>query len=266
MRAFPVGAALTEKQRFLVGTQKVMKVDLAEPLVLDAAEQERFAALAEEAAGDGGGCQAAIVADFAQGLFSARLLHLVCRAVRRRVGVLAGDVSGRRAGLRAMRQMDLLCPSESELREAYSAFDEGLPTLAWRLLEETRSGAAAITMGAEGLVAFDRLESAESRNAGFSTRVRGEHVPALVPYAIDPLGCGDSLITTAALAMACGASLVAGVFLGSAAAAVQAQRIGNIPVSSADLRRAVARLHSARLAYAEPEVVRARAVSGAGVA
>src|SRR5690606_28896123 len=55
VRALPVGRALPEKQRFLVGAQKVMKLDLVEPLVLDAAQHRGLAGMAAEAAREGGG-------------------------------------------------------------------------------------------------------------------------------------------------------------------------------------------------------------------
>ncbi len=154
--------------------------------------------------------------------------------------------------------MDLLCPSESELRESYGAFDRGLPTVTWQLLEETHSKAAMVTMGPEGLIAFNRLPGAEAMGNSFASRLKAEHVPALAPFAIDPLGCGDSLIAAATLALASGGSLLAAAFLGSAAAAVQAQRIGNIPISATDLRQTVVRINSAHIAYAPAEVVNSR--------
>jgi hypothetical protein len=36
-----------------------------------------------------------------------------------------------------MRGMDLLCPSESEVRDTFRLHGEGLPMVTWRLLEET---------------------------------------------------------------------------------------------------------------------------------
>jgi rfaE bifunctional protein nucleotidyltransferase chain/domain len=255
---FTVDKPLTEKQRFLVGAQKVMKVDLLDPLTLDATQQDRLVDMASEAASSGGGCHGAIIADFAQGLFTDSLLDRLCRALSPRVPVLAGDISGRRASLRAMHSMDLLCPSESELREAYNEFGTGLPTVTWRLLEETRSKAAIITMGAEGLIAFDRIEGAEVSPDPFASRVRGEHIPALAPFAIDPLGCGDALLAASTLALAAGGSLLSAAFIGSVAAAVQAQRIGNIPISSTDLRHGIVRVQSAHLAYAPPDVIHSR--------
>ena len=261
---FHVEKPLTEKQRFLVGAQKVMKLDLLDPLTLDATQQDRLIDMASEAASSGGGCHAAIIADFAQGLFTDSLLDRLCRALRPRVPVLSGDVSGRRASLRGMHSMDLLCPSESEVREAYNQFDTGLPTVTWKLLEETRSKAAIITMGAEGLIAFDRLDSQSADP--FASRVRGEHIPALAPFAIDPLGCGDALLAASTLALAAGGSLLSAAFIGSVAAAVQAQRIGNIPISSTDLRHGIVRVQSAHLAYAAPDVIHSRSTRPAVVA
>jgi rfaE bifunctional protein kinase chain/domain/rfaE bifunctional protein nucleotidyltransferase chain/domain len=266
VRPFVVDTPLTEKQRFLVGAQKVMKLDLLEPLVLDARQQDGFIDLVEEAARAQPGVHAAIIADFGQGLFSPALVGRACRVCRRSAPVLTGDVSGRRSNLRAMQGMDLLCPSESELREAFGAFDRGLPTVTWQLLEETRSKAAVVTMGPEGLIAFDPLPGAERlEERSFASRLRAQHVPALSPFAIDPLGCGDSLISAATLALAGGGSLLAAAFLGSAAAAVEAQRLGNIPISATDLRQSIVRMQSAHMAFAPAEVVNSRSVQPAAL-
>lgn len=281
----PVRSPICEKQRFLVGAQKVMKLDLLEPLVLDAGQQEQFidmVARACEARGShdsptasSHAFDAAIIADFGQGLFTPALLARLCRLLRPRVGVMAGDVSGRRANLRAMHAMDLLCPSESELRESLGAFDRSLPTVVWQLLQETRTAAALISMGPEGLIAFDRLRGDSGSHAapdspqpsgnstGFESRVRGQHIPALTPFAIDALGCGDSLLAAATLTLASGGSLLAAAFLGSIAAAAQAQRIGNIPISAADIRQSIVKVQASHLTYTPQEMIPPRAMVSA---
>src|SRR6185295_17905989 len=102
-----------------------------DPLVLDAAQQDSVIELVGEAA-SGAGCHGAIITDFGQGFFTPALLARACSACRKSIAVLAGDVSGRRSNLRAMHSMDLLCPSEAELRESYGGaggFDRGLPTV-----------------------------------------------------------------------------------------------------------------------------------------
>lgn len=262
VRALPVPTPIPEKQRFLVGAQKIVKLDLLEPYLLDQAQQARLHAMAADAAGDQGGCDAAILTDFGLGLFSPKSLHDLCTLLRPKARVLSGDVSGKRSSLLSMRGADLLCPSEIELRESLRAHAEGIPAVAWRLLEETHSRRAIITLGSDGLVAFDRVHDPAPDH--WPTRLTGEHIPALAPLAIDPLGCGDALLAAATLALAAGAPLLASAFLGACAAAVQVQRLGNNPVSASDLRQSVIRVQSAHMTFApgsidsrEPAVARA---------
>ena len=260
VRSVQVDRALPEKQRFLVGGQKVMKLDLVERLDPDAGKQDEFVELLTDALteGGGGGVDAAVIADFGLGLFTQATTRRACAAARTHSGVVAGDVSGRRSNLLYMRDMDILCPSESEAREALRLFDQSLPAVAHNLLEFTASRGAIVTMGAEGLVAFGRLPGFDRQDAEWTSKVSGEHVPALCGHAIDPLGCGDALIAAATLTLTTGAGLLAASFLGATAAAVQVQRLGNTVVSATDLRHGVARLHTAHLAYAPSEVIQSR--------
>jgi bifunctional ADP-heptose synthase (sugar kinase/adenylyltransferase) len=76
--------------------------------------------------------------------------------------------------------------------------------------------------------------------------------------ALDPLGCGDSLLAAATLALAAGGSMLQGAFLGACAAGAQVQRLGNIPISTTDLRQLVARVHGAHLVYAPSELIETR--------
>jgi rfaE bifunctional protein nucleotidyltransferase chain/domain len=239
---------MLEKQRFLVGTQKVMKLDLVQPVTLDAARRDRFVSLAADAAK---GCTAAIVADFGNGLLTAGVLNRLIPLLRRQVEFLAGDVSGRRSSLSLLRSMDLLTPTEAELRDAVHDWDESLNAAVWKVLEYTNSRCAFVTMGAEGLIAFERLPEARGREA-WSTRIRAEHVPALTPHALDALGCGDALLAAATLTMASAPaltdSLAIGAFLSSIAAGAHAARLGNDPVSARDLRAGLRRLVDSRIA------------------
>jgi len=241
-----IDVPIPEKQRFLVGTQKVMKLNMLEPIVLDATRQDR---LVEMAASVAQGFDAAIVADFGNGLLSSATVERLCAALRPLVRVLAGDVSGRRASLLHFANTDLLCPSESELREATRNFNDSIPAVASTLMDQTATRALLVTMGADGLIAFDRRNASVRPDDPYASRLRGEHVPALAGHAIDPLGCGDSMLSAATLALACGAELLQASFLGSIAAACEAQRLGNIPISATDLRHGVVRTHTAKLSF-----------------
>lgn len=251
---------VARKQRFLVGHEKVVKVDWVRQAVLDAGEQDRLVGLAGEHAV---GCDAAIVTDFGLGLLSGAMLGRITGALRPRVGVLTGDVSGHRNHLRSMRRMDLVTPSESELRASARMYDESLPVVAWNHLSATDSAALIVTMGAEGLVTFAPLGSRGAPDPGdaWRTRVTSEHVPALTAHVVDALGCGDALLAAATLATASGGSLLQAAYLGTVAASVHGSRMGNVPVDIATLRRRTELLGSNALSFVPADVLAARGVS-----
>ncbi|MEM9064889.1 MAG: PfkB family carbohydrate kinase [Planctomycetota bacterium] len=255
VRAVGSPVAVPEKQRFMVGAQKVMKVDLVQPVAMSEAQSAELLALAVDAAGECG--DAGVIADFGLGLLGGSAVERLSGSLRPLVRTLSGDVSGRRNALRHMRRMDLLAPSESELRTSAGRFDDGLPAVAWETMSHTETGAMIVSMGPEGLIAFERLPGDPAPGEVWARRLRGEHVPALVGHAADPMGCGDAMLSVATLALTGGGSMLQAGFLGAIAAAVEAQRVGNVPVSASDLRRSIARLRAAHLTYAGTEVLAA---------
>ena len=253
-----VECSAVEKQRFLVGTQKVMKLDLGGPLTLDAAHRKQFIGMAVDAARQ---CDAVIIADFGQGLFTPAMLTELCHKLRPVVPLLTGDVSGRRSNLLAMRKMDLVCPSESEIREALHDYDEGLSSVMWRVLDHTKSVSAIATLGEEGLIAFSRTADSNLNREDWQTRLRAQHVPALALHAVDQLGCGDALLAAATLTLSALGNLdheplVLASVIGSIAAAHEAQKLGNAVIGASDLRRGMRRIFDSQIAFqSEPHAV-----------
>ncbi len=241
--------AMLRKERYLVGAQKVMKLDRVRPLSLDTAQHDALGELVGEAAR---GCDAAILADFGHGLITAATLGGYCTALRGEVGVLAGDVSGKRSALLRMMGMDLICPTEVELRDAMGDYDASLNTVVWDFVARTGTRNTLVTIGADGLIAFDREDTGRGGGAvggadGWGGRLTAEHVPAVSAYAVDALGCGDALLAAATLTLSAGGSRVEAALIGSVAAGVQAARLGNRVVTARDLREGVRRVCGATL-------------------
>jgi rfaE bifunctional protein nucleotidyltransferase chain/domain len=252
VRAIPVSGCITDKQRFLVGQQKVMKLDPERGIVVDEAARR---AVIGEAFAAAEGADAAIVCDFGAGLFTAPMIETLTAGLADRATVTAGDVSGRRSHLTAMRRLDLIAPSEVEVRDALHDWHDGIPAVTDRLLKATDSRSAIVTLAGEGCLLFeaDLGPDEDAVDAGhFRPRLAATHVPALAAQAVDPLGCGDALLATATLALAAGASASAATVLGSIAAATHAGRLGNPAVDASDLRRGIARLAGARMRLATP--------------
>lgn len=220
------------KTRFLVDQQKVMKVDDAHAEPLDSTAQEELANRLLAAAR---GAAAVVFADFGYGLISAGLLDRVLPELRRTVPILTADVSGRQSSLLRFKDVDLVCPTEREVRETLHDFACSLPAAVSNLLNAIGARGAMVTLGKQGLMTFERPKGNED------ARLISEYLPAMAAHAVDPLGCGDALLATATLTLAAGGSLTAAAFLGSVAAALHVQTMGNVPLAAEKL---LDRLHA----------------------
>jgi rfaE bifunctional protein kinase chain/domain/rfaE bifunctional protein nucleotidyltransferase chain/domain len=214
------------KHRYVADQTKLFKVDEGASAPADS-QLEGLLATKILAAAEG--AAAVIFADFGYGQITGGLLDRILPTLRERVPVLSADVSGRQSNLLRFRDVDLLCPTEREVRESQHDFTNGLGAVVWNLLNTTGARHAMITLGKQGLVTFDRNDQAGDG------RLRSEYVPALASTAIDPLGCGDALLAAATLALAAGGSLQAAAFLGSIAASIEARQLGNQPVGADEI-------------------------------
>jgi rfaE bifunctional protein kinase chain/domain/rfaE bifunctional protein nucleotidyltransferase chain/domain len=222
--------ALPLKLRYLVEQQKLLKVDQAEPRPLDSAEQKQLlaslAALKHE-------LDAVIFVDFGYGTLSSAVLREALPMLRPHVGVLAGDISGLHRTLLDYVDVDLLKPTERELRGVMGDFEQSLPTVAAMLMGRQRIANMVVTMGPKGAVMFRPRESDKAQ--WFQSRLRSDYIPSLAGRVEDVVGAGDAMLATTTLAMAAGATLPQAVYLGSAASAIAISRVGNLRVSRDDL-------------------------------
>ncbi|MGN6506711.1 MAG: PfkB family carbohydrate kinase [Tepidisphaeraceae bacterium] len=216
---------LVTKSRFIVDDQKVLKVDDGAIAPLDSRREKELADEILQAA-DGAAC--VILADFGYGLITAGLLERIMPALRQRVPVITADVSGKQANLLRFKGVDLLCPTERELRETLGDFSNGLGAVVSELLRTTNVKSALITLGKQGVMACTWPQLTWSASNG---RLSTDYLPALSTTAVDPLGAGDAMLAATSLMLAAGASLQQAAFIGSLASAVEVRLSGNVPVT-----------------------------------
>lgn len=222
------------KNRYLVEQTKLFKVDDGPVCPIDSQAENRVAEAIVAAAA---GASAVIFADFGYGLITESLLDRIMPQLRRTVPILTADVSGRQSNLLRFKDVDLLCPTEREVRETLHDFSSGLGAVVWNLLEATGARQALITLGKQGLVTFSR--PAADGAGGAAGRLSSQYLPALSNHVVDPLGCGDALLATASLALAAGSSLQAAAYLGALAAAIEIRELGNQPLDAEKLTTAI---------------------------
>jgi rfaE bifunctional protein kinase chain/domain/rfaE bifunctional protein nucleotidyltransferase chain/domain len=222
---------LVSKTRYLVDQTKLFKVDEGAVTPLDSKSLDEVSGMIEESCAGAAGI---IFADFGYGTITGPLLDRVMPKVRAAVPIVTADVSGRQSTLLRFADVDLLCPTEREIRQTLNNFSSGLNAVVYELMSRTRAKAAMITLGKQGLCLFDDRQQAKASDT-WDRKLRTAYLPALSGHAIDPLGCGDALLAMASLALAAGGSAQSAAFLGSLAAGIEVQRVGNEALSTDEL-------------------------------
>ncbi len=224
--------AIVEKTRFLAEDSKLLKVDRGQRLPLDSVAERRAAVLLEQQSKN---VDAVIFCDFGYGMITGGLLARVLPTLRHNVGTLTADVSGGSANMLNFHHVDLLCPTERELRTMLNDYHSGLSTVAWEVLDRTQARHVIVTLEKRGMVVFDR-HSQDRKSQEWAGRLKSEQFPSFADHAVDRLGCGDALLAGATLSLAAGGTLMQAAYLGNAAAAIEISMLGNHPVNATRLR------------------------------
>lgn len=127
--------------------------------------------------------------------------------------------------------MDLITPTEKEVRVALNNPDDGLVILAQKLTEKSHSKNLVITLAEEGVLIHK--PSRDLKNW------ENDRLPAINKHAIDPAGAGDCFLAASSLALAANASPWHAYYLGSLASACQVSTTGNTPLSLSLLKQTV---------------------------
>lgn len=225
----------TFKIRYMVGNQKMLRVSRLEqtsvPLAVESALIERLEALIPA-------CHGVIVSDFVYGVVTPRVLAAATALARRHGVPLFGDLqcSSQVGSVLKFQGFTLISPNEREARIALGDNDSGLEAVAQQLLARTGAASLLLTLGPQGFIAYDRVGQATA----------SESFPALDPNPVDVTGAGDALLSAVAVAMSSGWSLMQAAALGSCVAALAVARLGNIPITAADIGAYRQRLAAAR--------------------
>ena len=168
-----------------------------------------------------------LFADFNYGCLPQLAVDRITAAASRRGVTIAADsqASSQLADISRFRGAHLLTPTEREARLALHDPDSGLVVVAENLQRRAEAGNVIVTLGGEGVLLHAR------EGSGYRT----DRLPALNPSPRDVAGAGDSLFACAAMALRAGADIWTASYLGSLAAACQVGRIGNTPLSVADM-------------------------------
>ena len=214
----------TVKQRFRAAGKTLLRVSHlrqhdARPEIAD-----QIARRFEACIGD---TDLVIFSDFNYGCLPQSLVdHLVRLGTRRGVKMVADSQASSQLGdVSRFVGMQLLTPTEREARLALRDFESGLVVIAEALRDKARAENVVVTLGSEGV-----LLHAKEAQTWLTDRL-----PAFNSAPKDTAGAGDCFLTCTAMSMCAGVDIWQSVYLGSLAAACQVSRVGNLPLTVADL-------------------------------
>jgi rfaE bifunctional protein kinase chain/domain len=125
--------------------------------------------------------------------------------------------------LTKFKGIDLITPTEREVRIELRDQTSGLVVVAEKLRNSVRSKNILLKMGPDGVL----ISGVDSSQLIVPT----DEIRALNKNAIDTSGAGDSMLAATSLALANGTDIYVASLLGSILAGIQVSRIGNTPIS-----------------------------------
>ena len=213
----------TYKERIVAGGSKVLQVDRVDNVAVSDHTLDVIGRALQDTPAD-----IVIFSDFRHGLFNRHTVQqLRERIPPAALKVADSQVSSRWGNILDFTDFDLLTPNEREVRFALGDQDSVIRPLALRLFREARCHALIVKLGERGLIGY-RTPGPMPRE--FFT------VDSFADHVADPVGAGDALLAYAALAQRLTGNIVLAAILGSAAAAIACERLGNASVPPEDVR------------------------------
>ncbi len=224
----------TLKQRYRSKGKSLLRVSHLHQSAISVELQQQILELLEPLLAD---ANLLVFSDFNYGCLPQLLIDKVTEKAKAHDVMLAADSqsSSQLGDISRFTGMDLITPTEREARISVRNHEDGLVVLAEKLRKQAQAKNVLLKMGEEGLLIHAWDDTKEDPESGIMT----DQIPALNSHPKDVAGAGDSLLITAAMAMACGASIWEAGCLGSLAAAIQVGRVGNTPLQIEELTREI---------------------------
>ncbi len=152
--------------------------------------------------------------------------QITSAATKSKIKIVADSQSSSQIGdITRFKNTDLLTPTEREARLALRNTEDGLVIVAEMLCEAANARSAIVKLGEQGVLLHKHGGKA----------IETDQIPALNSAPQDVAGAGDCMLVVSSLAMAVGANMWEAGLLGSIAAAIQVGRVGNTPITQAEI-------------------------------
>lgn len=214
----------TLKQRFRALNKTLLRVNHLRQHAAGLDIQSRLLAAVDHALSS---CDLLLFSCFNYGCLPQDLVDAISERARARGVMMAADsqASSQVGDVSRFKGVTLLTPTEHEARVALNDFTSGLAAVSERLIDRACAAHLVVTLGAEGALI----------NSAVDGRLVTDRLPAFNPSPKDVSGAGDSFFMGSAMALRAGADIWQSSYVGALAAALQVSRVGNLPLTTAEL-------------------------------
>jgi rfaE bifunctional protein kinase chain/domain len=168
-----------------------------------------------------------IFSDFSYGVLTKKVIkNITSYSQKKSIFMVADSQSSSQIGdIAKFKNMDIVTPTEREIRLSINDFESGLVVLSEKLHEKSDAKYIFTTLGSEGVMIYNSNKN----------ELLTDNISALNINPKDVSGAGDSFLTSTSMAKIVGASIWESAYIGSLAAAIQVSRVGNIPIKKDEL-------------------------------
>lgn len=221
------------KQRYRINGKTNFRLNRFDDLVISNETRTVFLNKVKEVLS---GVDLVIFSDFNYGILDVELVSEIVREARARGIFIAADcqISSQIADYSKYQGVDLITPTEHEVRVTLRDNASGLAAVAINFQEMLGVPNLLITLGGDGMLL-------QERSKDFGSDFLTDSIPAFSERVVDVAGAGDSVLVAASLALAAKASLNRAAYLGTIAAALQVNRVGNSPLNIDELIRVISK-------------------------
>lgn len=216
----------TLKTRIIAEHQQVVRADREHRDTVRSRIQQR---LLQQWTSQARHCESVIISDYEKGLVTRELLETILPLAA--AGKIPVCLDPKIAHASFYRGATLITPNHHEAEKLSGVVihdDRSAERAGRKLLDQFSAQALLITRGEQGMTLCE---------AGGKTT----HIPTLAREVFDVTGAGDTVISTLALALAAGATLVEAALLANAAAGIVVGKLGTAIVTPEELKEKISR-------------------------
>ncbi len=223
----------TNKNVITNGAYKLLKLDYLDNRAVNDNILEKLINEVRIFSGD-----AIIFSDFRHGIFNARSIPKLIKAIPNKVMKVAdSQVASRWGNILEFQNFDLITPNEREARFSLGDQDSVIRPLAKDLYDKAKCKNLLLKLGEKGIIVYRESSDSSQLRSFFALDSFADNV-------VDPVGAGDAMLAYSTLSFLNSKNILVSAIIGLVAASLECEYDGNIPIKPENIRKRLKKIEN----------------------